>query len=48
MKELNLDIEKFDLVDDLEIKLEANGATSTGCCNGPSKSTIRRNLYLMY
>ncbi|WP_268766057.1 hypothetical protein [Lactobacillus taiwanensis] len=37
MKELNLDVEKFDLADNLEVILEANGVTSTGCCNGPSK-----------
>lgn len=37
MKELKLDVEKFELVDDLEAVLEANGVTSTGCCNGPSK-----------
>lgn len=37
MKELNLDFEEFNLVDDLETELEANGATATGCCNGPSR-----------
>ena len=38
MRELNLDVEKFDLADNLEVILEASGVTSTGCCNGPSKS----------